>query len=406
MFDEVVGRDVMTLSVVGLIGGEWFGAAAGQAIADSDVVVGSPRQLLLVGGALTPTQECVPLTGPLGAVFDRIAADIDGDRDVCVLASGDPGFFGIVRALTERFVPACVTVHPAPSSVAMAFARVGLSWDDARIVSAHGRALDAAVDELMEPVKAAVLASPENPPQAVGAALVGRGIGPREVHVISRIGEAGESCTCTDVGGLATGTFDAMSVVILCAPTMSAIGPTLAWGLAESRFAHRSGMITKAEVRAISLGKLDLPATGVLWDVGAGSGSVGIEAARLRPGLRVIAVEKGSDDCERIRANADAHGVSVEVVEGLAPDAFAMLPSPDRVFIGGGGIGVLDVALARLRPGGTVVANYTILGRAAEAWERLGNLVEIGVSRGVAVPSAGVRMVSENPVFVTWGPTG
>ena len=396
----------MTMSVVGLVGGEWFGAAAGRAIADSDVVVGSPRQLALVGATLTPAQERVALEGSLPILFDRIAVDLDGGREVCVLASGDPGFFGIVRALTERFGPGSVTVHPAPSSVAMAFARAGLSWDDARIVSAHGRPLEAAVDELMEPAKAAVLTSPENPPQAVGAVLAGRGIGPRAVHVISRIGDTAESCTRTDIGGLAAGTFDPMSVVILCAPTTSAIGPSLAWGLAESRFAHRSGMITKAEVRSISLGKLDLPATGVLWDIGAGSGSVGIEAARLRPGLRVIAVEKGPDDCARIRANADAHDVSVEVVEGLAPDALATLPSPDRVFIGGGGIAVLDASLARLRPGGTVVANYTIVGRAAEAWERLGNLVEVGVSRGVAVPGAGVRLVSENPVFVTWGPTG
>ena len=396
----------MTLSVVGLVGGEWFGAAAGRAMAGSDVVVGSPRHLDLVAASLTTAQERVVLEGPLSVLFDRIAMDLSGGRDVCVLASGDPGFFGIVRALTERFGPRSVSVHPAPSSVAMAFARVGLSWDDARIVSAHGRPLASAVDELMEPAKAAVLTSPENPPQVVGAALAERGVGSREVHVVSRIGEAGESCTRTDIGGLAAGTFDPMSVVILCAPMISAIGPTLAWGLAESRFAHRSGMITKAEVRAISLGKLDLPATGVLWDVGAGSGSVGIEAARLRPGLRVIAVEKASEDCDRVRANADAHGVSVEVVEGLAPGAFAALPSPDRVFIGGGGIAVLDGSLARLRPGGTVVANYTIVGRAAEAWERLGNLVEVGVSRGVAVPGAGVRMVSENPVFVTWGPTG
>ena len=121
----------------------------------------------------------------------------------------------------------------------------------------------------------------------------------------------------------------------------------------------------------------------------------------------MIAIEKGAEDCARIRANAEAHGVatSVHVLEGTAPEALVGLPDPDRVFIGGGGIGVLDAALGRLRNGGVVVANYTIVDRAAAAWERLGNLVEVGVSRGVGVAGAGVRLVSENPVFITWGPT-
>lgn len=392
------------LHVVGLVGGEWFGAAAGVAMAGSPVVVGSPRQLALVGGSLVGSQSQVELSGPLPAIFDQIATQLDGGRSVCVLASGDPGFFGIVRALTARFGSAVITVHPAPSSVSLAFARLGMSWDDAVVISAHGRSLGDAVALLSEPPKAAVLTSPDSPPQAIGAALVDRGVGPRTVHVVSRIGEPGESVTRTDLAGLTAGTFDPMSVVILCAPTVAADGPGLAWGLAESHFAHRSGMITKAEVRAIVLGKLALPAAGVLWDVGAGSGSVGIEAARLRPGLRVFAIEKGADDCARIRANAEMHAVSIDVIEGVAPDVLVSLPDPDRVFIGGGGIGVLDTALSRLRPAGVIVANYTIVDRAASAWQRLGNMVEVGVARGVGVSGAGVRLVSENPVFITWGP--
>ena len=398
--------------VVGLIGGEWFGAAAGRALAEAQVVVGSPRQLGLVASALSEAQVRVELSGPLPVLFDRLAGHLDAGSTVCVLASGDPGFFGIVRSLTARFSVGAVTVHPAPSSIAMAFARVAMSWDDALVVSAHGRPLDVAVRQLLHGEKAAVLTSPDSPPQAVGAALLAVGVGVRDVVVVSRIGEPDESVTRIGLPGLAAGTFDPMSVVIICAPTIapssSAVGPSLAWGLPESRFAHRSGMITKSEVRAIALGKLDLPTTGVLWDVGAGSGSVGIEAARLRSGLHVIAIEKGAEDCERIRANAEAHGVSasVDVIEGVAPDVLADVPDPDRVFIGGGGIGVLDVALQRLRPAGVVVANYTIVDRAAAAFERLGNLVEVGVSRGVAVPGAGVRLVSENPVFITWGPKG
>jgi precorrin-6Y C5,15-methyltransferase (decarboxylating) len=163
-------------------------------------------------------------------------------------------------------------------------------------------------------------------------------------------------------------------------------------------------MITKAETRAVALGKLAIPAAGVLWDVGAGSGSVGIEAARLAPGLRVIAVERDVEQCRRIRDNAARHDVVVDVVQGSAPDALAGLPDPDRVFVGGGGLDVLDVALDRLRPGGAVVATYAIVDRAVEAHRRLGHLVQLGVSRGAPVADLGLRLVPENPVFVCWGP--
>jgi precorrin-6Y C5,15-methyltransferase (decarboxylating) len=251
--------------------------------------------------------------------------------------------------------------------------------------------------------KVAVLTGPDAPPHALGAALQAAGCRPRHVTVASRLGEDSERITATDLEGLAHGAFDPMSVVVLCVPAPTADGPGLAWGQPESAFAHRDGMITKAEVRAVSLGKLSLPASGVLWDVGAGSGSVGIEAARILPGLRVIAVERNADDADRILANASAHHVSIEVVQGSAPDALAALPDPHRVFIGGGGIDVLDACLARVRPGGVIVANYALVDRAVLAYQRLGSMVEITVGR--AAPLAdGTRLVGENPVFVCWGP--
>jgi precorrin-6Y C5,15-methyltransferase (decarboxylating) len=117
----------------------------------------------------------------------------------------------------------------------------------------------------------------------------------------------------------------------------------------------------------------------------------------------VFAVERMADDAARIRTNAAEHAVSVEVVEGDAPAALAELPDPDRAFIGGGGIDVLDEALARLRPGGVVVANYAVVDRAVVAAERLGNLVQVSVSRGIATGSIGMRLRAENPVFVCWG---
>jgi precorrin-6Y C5,15-methyltransferase (decarboxylating) len=390
------------LAVVGLHGGVTYGPAARAAIEGAEVVVGSPRQL---DATKPPTAaEQVPLQGPLPSVLDTIEERRRAGRRVCVLASGDPGFFGIVRALGERFGPAALDVHPAPSSVALAFARAGLPWDDALVVSAHGRPLADAVREAMDAPKVAVLTSPDNPPHVVGRALLDAGCGPRDVAVASHVGEAGESIVRTDLEGLAGGDFDAMSVLVLLEPSRPPSAVQLTWGLPETAFRHRGGMITKAEVRAVALGKLALPPSGVLWDVGAGSGSVGIECARLCPSLAVFAVERGAEDAERIRENAAAHGVAVSIVEGAAPDALAGLPDPDRVFIGGGGLDVLDAALARLRAGGAVVATYAVLDRAVQAWGRLGNLVEVSIGRGVGVGELGVRLAAENPVFVCWGP--
>jgi precorrin-6Y C5,15-methyltransferase (decarboxylating) len=141
----------------------------------------------------------------------------------------------------------------------------------------------------------------------------------------------------------------------------------------------------------------------VLWDVGAGSGSVAAECARLVPGLRVFAVERRPDDVARLHANLGGTGATV--VAGQAPEALTALPDPDRVFVGGGGLGVLEAVLPRLRPGGTVVATYAALDRAAAAAARLGHLVQVAISHGVPIgPDGSLRLAADNPVFVCWGP--
>ena len=361
-------------------------------VVDADLVVGGRRHLegrpgrhLVIGGDLAP-------------VLDAIAAEVGR---VCVLASGDPGFFGIVRALADRFGPEALDVRPAVSSVALAFARLGLPWDDAVVVSAHGRPLRAAARRAAAAPKAAVLTSPDSPPEALGKELLVLGARHGRAVVCTRLGTDAETVADVDLAGLAAGTWDPLSVVVLLDAEPVATRPALAWGLPEADFDHREGMITKAEVRAVALGKLDLPPAGVLWDVGTGSGSVAVECARLSPGLRVIAVDR---DGERARRNAVRHGVRVEVVEGDAPGVLAALPDPDRVFVGGGGLDVLDAVLARLTLGGRVVATFAALDRAAAAFTRLGHLVQVGVSRAMVLPDGGVRLAAENPVFVAWGP--
>jgi len=374
--------------------------AAAAALAGADLVVGAPRHL----EALAPNgRRTVPVTGDVAAALDAVAAE---PGRVCVLASGDPGFFGILRGVVERFGADRFEVHPAVTSVAAAFARIGIPWDDAVVVSAHGRPLDEAVAAALAAPKAAVLVSPDNPPEALGKALLAAGAGATHcrVHVCSRLGQPAEAVVETDLAGLAGATWDALSVVVLTGGDPVATRPSLAWGLPDGRFEHRAGMVTKAEVRAVVLGKLDLPARGVLWDVGAGSASVAVEAARLAPGLAVYAVEQDQGEAARALRNATAHQVPVHVVHGSAPGALADLPDPDRVFVGGGGLDALDAVLSRLRPGGTVVATYAAMDRAAAAEARLGHLVAIGLSRGEHLPDGGLRLVAQNPVFVVWGP--
>ena len=174
------------------------------------------------------------------------------------------------------------------------------------------------------------------------------------------------------------------------------------WGLPDDLFDHRGGMITKSEVRAVVLSKLALPGSGVMWDIGAGSGSVGIESARLRPGLEVFAVERDPDSARRIEANAAKHSVRLTVVEGEASQTLEGLPDPDRVFVGGGGVDVLRTAVDRVEEGGVIVATYALMARAVEAGSILGNMVQISVARAVEVGDHGPRLSAENPVFVCW----
>ncbi|HUQ64210.1 MAG TPA: precorrin-6y C5,15-methyltransferase (decarboxylating) subunit CbiE [Acidimicrobiales bacterium] len=386
------------IAVVG-VSGDTLSTQGGQLVDGANLVVGGDR---LLDGFAPPGRRRLVLNGDLKSALDRLE---DEPGPVCVLASGDPGFFGIVRVLTERFGSERLDVHPAPSSVSIAFARLGLPWDDAVVVSAHGRPLvDAARTAVAGAPKVAVLTSPESPPEALGQSLLDLGASFSRVAVCSQLGGAQERVHDISLTILAAGRWDPLSVVVLLNGKGVAAEATLAWGLPEASFDHRGGMVTKAEVRAVALGKLAIPSTGVLWDVGAGSASVAIECARLAPRLEVFAIERRPDDVERARANAATHGVVISVIDGAAPAALESLPSPDRAFVGGGGLPILDAVLARLVPGGRVVGTYSALDRAAAAFQRLGHMAQVTVNRACGLPDGGVRLAAENPVFVAWGP--
>ena len=356
------GNEPCDVDIVGMHGGSWFGPSAESALREAAVIVGSDRLLAEIPADFAA--ERLHLFGPLDEVIDEIERRRnDGDR-VAMLASGDPGFFGIERLLVGRFGSA-VRVHPAPSSVSLAFARARIPWDDASVVSCHGRTMSQAVPYIAAAPKVAVLVSAACPPEMIGQALVDANAPHEHVWVCSRLGSADETVTQTNLEGLAAGTFDPLSVVVL-ATEAQPISPqaVVSWGRPVSGFTHRGSMITKPEVRAVVLSKLELKGAATLWDVGAGSGSVAIEAARLAPGLRAYAIEKNADDCARIRRNASR--VAVTAIEGEAPQSFDGLKTPDRLFVGGGGVDVFSAAYDRLDPGGVAVATFAVVTSAYE----------------------------------------
>ncbi|MFD5776527.1 precorrin-6y C5,15-methyltransferase (decarboxylating) subunit CbiE [Streptomyces fungicidicus] len=390
------------------------GAPVDERCADgAELVVGGRRHLDAV--RVPEGAERVVL-GPLAPALDTVGEYVAGERPVVVLASGDPGFFGIVRALAERFGPERLDVRPGVSSVAAAFARAGLTWDDAVVVSAHGRDPRTAVHLCRAHPKVAVLTGPGAGPAELGAALRDTA---RVLVVASALGSAGERVERVTPAEAAVRDWGTAVSVVLCLDEARALGPvrTVAggvvrpagWALDEAEFEHRDSMITKFEVRALALARLGPRPGELVWDVGAGSGSVAVECARL--GAAVTAVEKAPDGVERIRANATAHGVDVRVVHGTAPGALSGLgEDPDAVFVGGGGreLPAVVAACAR-RARRTVVVAVAALDRVPAARAALTDAgftcdgVLLQSSRLAPLPGDVTRLAAANPVFLLWG---
>ncbi|KUO22558.1 bifunctional cobalt-precorrin-7 (C(5))-methyltransferase/cobalt-precorrin-6B (C(15))-methyltransferase [Streptomyces dysideae] len=385
-----------------------------EALAGAELVVGGRRHLDAV--RLPEGVERVVL-GALGPALDTIEEYVVKGRPVVVLASGDPGFFGIVRVLAERFGAERLDVRAGVSSVAAAFARVGLPWDDAVVVSAHGRDLRTAVNVCRARPKVAVLTGPGAGPAELGAALLHR-TDSRVLVVASALGSAEERVERVPPAEAAARDWGPSVSVVLCLDEARALGAvrTVAgapagpagWALDEGEFAHRDSMITKFEVRALALARLGPRLGDLVWDVGSGSGSVAVECARF--GAAVTAIEQTRDGVGRIRANALAHGVDVRAVHGAAPTVLSDLDDPDAVFIGGGGheLPAIVTACAR-RARRTVVVALAALDRVPAVRAALTGAgfacdgVLLQSSRLAPLPGDVTRLAATNPVFLLWG---
>ncbi|MFI5759105.1 precorrin-6y C5,15-methyltransferase (decarboxylating) subunit CbiE [Streptomyces sp. NPDC051569] len=382
----------LPVTVVGIGADGWPGLAedARRALREADVLIGGPRQLELL-----PVDECggerVAWPSPLRPAVPGLLAAHAGRR-VSVLASGDPMFYGIGRALSEVVGAGALRVLPHPSSVSYACARLGWPVEETEVVTLVGRPAERLAAALHDGRRILVLSAGAATPAEVAALLRERGYGPSRMHVLEQLGAQRErhvDGTARDWAEPAGDPLNVVAVECRRAPDAPRLGAVP--GLPDTAYEH-DGQLTKRHVRAATLAVL-APAPGeTLWDVGGGSGSIAVEWMRTHHACRAVSVERDPVRAERIGRNARTLGVpGLRVVTGAAPGVLAGLPVPDAVFIGGGltAPGLLEACWAALPVGGRLVANTVTLeseALLAEWYRRFGgDLVRLAVAHAVPV---------------------
>ena len=344
------------LSIVGIgeDGIEGLTPIARSLIQGAEIVFGGQRHLALATPLIRGVSR--PWRSPFeGAIEDVLA---QRGRDVCVLASGDPFVYGVGSLLLRHIDPRETVAVPAPSTFSLAAARLGWVLPETIQLSLHGRSLDLVRPHLQPGARVLALTSDGEGPAALARLLADSGFGRSCLTVLEALGGARERIRRTTAAAFDLGDVDPLNAVALeveASPGARVLARTA--GLPDALFEH-DGQITKREIRAMTLAALSPRRGELLWDVGAGAGSVAIEWMLADPSMRAVAIEAQNDRAGRIRRNAAAFGVpGLEVVEGAAPAAFEGLAQPDAVFIGGGATIVLDAAVRALRAGGRLVVN-------------------------------------------------
>lgn len=333
----------------------------------------------------------MPWPSPLRPAVPGLLAAHAGSR-IAVLASGDPMFYGIGRALTEVLGTGGPRILPHPSSVSYACARIGWPVEDTEVVTLVGRPAARLAAALHHGRRVLVLSADATTPAAVAGLLREQGFGPSRLRVLEQLGGADEACLEGTADQWPHPPGDPLNVIAIdCLRTPEALRLGAVPGLPDAAYEH-DGQLTKRHIRAATLGVL-APAPGeLLWDVGGGSGSIAIEWMRTHPSCRAITVERDPERARRITHNADRLGVpALRVVTGPAPGNLDRLPAPDAVFIGGGLTvpGLLDACWDALPPGGRLVANTVTLESEALLAEAHrghgGELVRLAVAHAVPV---------------------
>ncbi|EFI33872.1 precorrin-6y C5,15-methyltransferase (decarboxylating), CbiE subunit [Desulfonatronospira thiodismutans ASO3-1] len=377
-----------------------------EIIQDSHVLVGGQEQLDWFPGHPGIKRR---ITSPL----DDLIQDIRNwmlDRQVAVLASGDPLFYGIGRRLILDLGADHLEVHPNISVMAGAFARIRTPWDQAAWVSLHGRSHSHLLAALDSGRPLFVFTDPRNSPARAAQILEQNKSAGWSMCVLERLGRPDERVRWFSPAEAADEEFmEPNALILFPAPEKPQEPRVLTLGTPDHFYLHQRGMITKSEVRAVSLAKLGLEPGHVFWDLGSASGSMAIEAAMFTTGGRIVAVEKDPERISHIRENIRRFQTpGVEVLQMDLPEGIQDLPPPDRVFIGGGGEDLPEIIrqTARiLKPGGRIVLNLVVFETLHKAVEILNSLdfstevIQVQISRGRQMPG-GVRLQAQNPVFV------
>ena len=355
------------------VGCQGFTVEQAGMLARCGLIVGDTRHLALLKEIAVKKQAISPLAPALETIRLALA-----DGDVGVLASGDPLFFGIGRRLLKEFGQEQLTVFPALSTMQEACARFKLPWDDMQMVSLHGRKTLHGPGLLLAGEKTFAFTDRHNTPALLARQLVDYLelieaddlLAQCWVHVAENLGSAEERLFSGTLAEAAVQDFAELNVLIVTRPrTAEESAPV--FGLTEEEIAHSRGLITKDEVRAVTLHALRLPNTGVFWDLGAGSGSISVAAARLQPGLTVFAVDQHPEAFANVKKNIRQFGCyNIIPIQGEAPAVLRSLPDPDRVFIGGSGgnlSAIIGQAAKRLPAEGRMVVNGVIGQTVAEA---------------------------------------
>ncbi|MGU3496963.1 precorrin-6y C5,15-methyltransferase (decarboxylating) subunit CbiE [Xanthobacteraceae bacterium A53D] len=378
------------LSIVGIgeDGADGLSPAARALISGAEIVFGGARHLALAGDLVRG--DARPWPSPFA---DGIAAVIAArGKAVCVLASGDPFLHGVGTTLARAVPTAEMRVIPAPSAFSLAAARLGWALPEVACISLHGREIGRIRPDLQPGARIIALTSDGDAPRQVAGFITALGFGASRLTVLEALGGPREAIRRTSAAGFDLAEVDALNVLAL-EITVDAEAPVLPLGagLPDELFVH-DGQLTKREIRAVTLSTLAPRAGELLWDVGAGAGSIGIEWLLTHPSLSAIALEQDEVRARRTIENAGLLGVPhLKVVTGTVPAAYDGLPRPDVIFIGGGGSepGVMAGALAALKAGGRLVANAVTLETEAvllSHYARLGgSLTRISVARAVPV---------------------
>jgi precorrin-6Y C5,15-methyltransferase (decarboxylating) len=395
------------LSIVGIgeDGVAGLSAVAQRLVSDAELVLGGKRHLALADGLIRGRKLAWP--SPIGDALTEIGKH--RGRPVAVLASGDPFHYGVGDMLMRAIPVEQTLCLPQPSAFSLATARLGWSQQDVTLLSLHGRALEGIVRHLQPGARILALSWDAGTPAKLAKFLTERGLGNSLMTVLESMGGARERVRRSRASGFDLDDVTALNTIALeVTASSSAKILGLAPGLDDGLFEH-DGQLTKREVRAITLSALAPRHGELLWDVGLGAGSVAIEWLLRHPSLKAIGIEQDAERAARATRNAAALGTpDLQIVQGTAPQAFAGLPPPDAVFIGGG-LGdprLFDAAWAALKPGGRLVANAVSLGSEARLIEYFqrhgGDLTRLEVARSGKAGTGSVFVWRPAAPIIQW----